>query len=372
MATELQPGFSPFVARHIGPDAAQRSRMLADLGLADLEALVAQVVPEGIRLAPEQAEQGLPAGCDEAQALAELQAIAADNAVRRSLIGLGYYGCITPALLQRHVFENPAWYTAYTPYQAELSQGRLEALLNFQTLISELTGLPIANASLLDEATAAAEAMALSAAACPRAEARRYLVDQAVFPQTWAVLQTRAEPLDIELVPVDPRQLVEQPALLEDAFGLLLQLPGADGRLWDPTAVVAAARAAGVMVTAALDPLAQVLLQPVGALGVEIAVGSTQRFGVPMGFGGPHAAFFATTAAQQRRIPGRLVGQSLDAEGRPALRLALQTREQHIRRDKATSNICTAQVLLAVMASFYAVHHGPEGLAAIARRVLLL
>ena len=372
MATELQPGFSPFVARHIGPDAAQRSRMLADLGLADLEALVAQVVPEGIRLAPEQAEQGLPAGCDEAQALAELQAIAADNAVRRSLIGLGYYGCITPALLQRHVFENPAWYTAYTPYQAELSQGRLEALLNFQTLISELTGLPIANASLLDEATAAAEAMALSAAACPRAEARRYLVDQAVFPQTWAVLQTRAEPLDIELVPVDPRQLVEQPALLEDAFGLLLQLPGADGQLWDPAAVVAAARAAGVMVTAALDPLAQVLLQPVGALGVEIAVGSTQRFGVPMGFGGPHAAFFATTAAQQRRIPGRLVGQSLDAEGRPALRLALQTREQHIRRDKATSNICTAQVLLAVMASFYAVHHGPEGLAAIARRVLLL
>jgi len=372
MATEQQPGFSPFVARHIGPDAAQCSRMLADLGLADLEALVAQVVPEGIRLAPQQAEQGLPAGCDEAQALAELQAIAADNAVRRSLIGLGYYGCITPALLQRHVFENPAWYTAYTPYQAELSQGRLEALLNFQTLISELTGLPIANASLLDEATAAAEAMALSAAACPRAEARRYLVDQAVFPQTWAVLQTRAEPLDIELVPVDPQRLVEQPAPLEDAFGLLLQLPGTDGRLWDPAAVVAAARAAGVMVTAAVDPLAQVLLQPVGALGVEIAVGSTQRFGVPMGFGGPHAAFFATTAAQQRRIPGRLVGQSLDAEGRPALRLALQTREQHIRRDKATSNICTAQVLLAVMAGFYGVHHGPEGLAAMARRVLLL
>jgi len=376
MATEFSPAFSPalspFVARHIGPDGPQRARMLADLDLPNLDALVAQVVPEAILLAPEQAEQGLPIGCDEAQALAELQAIAADNQVRRSLIGLGYYGCITPALLQRHVFENPAWYTAYTPYQAELSQGRLEALLNFQTLISELTGLPIANASLLDEATAAAEAMALSAAACPRAEARCFLVDDAVFPQTWAVLQTRAEPLEIELVRVDPRQLPQRPDLLEGAFGLLLQLPGADGLLWDPAPVVAAARAAGVMVTAALDPLAQVLLQPVGALGVEIAVGSTQRFGVPMGFGGPHAAFFATTTAQQRRIPGRLVGQSVDAEGRPALRLALQTREQHIRRDKATSNICTAQVLLAVMAGFYAVHHGPEGLAGIARRILLL
>ena len=376
MATELssafRPALSPFVARHIGPDGAQQGRMLADLGLTDLDDLVAQVVPEAIRLAPEQAEEGLPAGCDEAQALAELQAIAAANQVQRSLIGLGYYGCITPALLQRHVFENPAWYTAYTPYQAELSQGRLEALLNYQTLVSELTGLPIANASLLDEATAAAEAMALSAAACSRPEARRYLVDQAVFPQTWSVLQTRAEPLEIELVSVDPQQLLQQPQLLEGAFGLLLQLPGADGLLWDPAPVVAAARSAGVMVTAALDPLAQVLMAPVGELGVEIAVGSTQRFGVPMGFGGPHAAFFATTTAQQRRIPGRLVGQSVDAEGRPALRLALQTREQHIRRDKATSNICTAQVLLAVMAGFYAVHHGPEGLACIARRVLLL
>jgi len=372
MATELSPALSPFVARHIGPDAQQQRQMLADLGLEQLEALVAEVVPEAILLAPEAAEQGLPRGCGEAEALAELQAIAATNRVQRSLIGLGYHGTITPALLQRHVFENPAWYTAYTPYQAELSQGRLEALLNFQTLISELTGLPIANASLLDEATAAAEAMALSAAACPRSEARRFLVDQAVLPQTWAVLQTRAEPLEIELERLDPRLLTQQPERLEGAFGLLLQLPGVDGALWDPAAVVAAARAAGVIVTAAVDPLAQVLLAPVGELGVEIAVGSSQRFGVPLGFGGPHAAFFATTAAQQRRIPGRLVGQSLDAEGRPALRLALQTREQHIRRDKATSNICTAQVLLAVMAGFYAVHHGPEGLAAIARRVLLL
>ena len=376
MATDvspaLTPALSPFVARHLGPDASQQRQMLADLGLDQLEELVAQVVPEAILLAPEAAAAGLPLGCSEAQALAELQAIAAANAVQRSLIGLGYHGCITPALLQRHVFENPAWYTAYTPYQAELSQGRLEALLNFQTLISELTGLPIANASLLDEATAAAEAMALSAAASPQAEARRYLVDQAVLPQTWAVLQTRAEPLGIELERLDPRQLPQQPQRLEGAFGLLLQLPGVDGALWDPAAVVAAARAAGLIVTAAVDPLAQVLMAPVGELGVEIAVGSSQRFGVPMGFGGPHAAFFATTTAQQRRIPGRLVGQSLDAEGRPALRLALQTREQHIRRDKATSNICTAQVLLAVMAGFYAVHHGPEGLAAIARRVLVL
>ena len=315
-------------------------------------------------------------GCSEAQALAELQQIASANQVRRSLIGLGYYGTVTPALLQRHVFENPAWYTAYTPYQAEIAQGRLEALLNFQTLISELTGLPIANASLLDEATAAAEAMSLSFGACRDGEARRFLVDAEVFPQTWAVLQTRAEPLGIALERVDPSALLAQVEAggqpFAGCFGLLLQLPGASGRLWNPAALIAAAQAAGALVTAAVDPLAQVLMAPVGALGVEIAVGSTQRFGIPMGFGGPHAAFFATTEAHKRQIPGRLVGQSVDVEGQPALRLALQTREQHIRRDKATSNICTAQVLLAVMAGFYAVHHGPEGLAAIARRLLRL
>ena len=243
-------------------------------------------------------------------------------------------------------------------------------------MISELTGLPIANASLLDEATAAAEAMSLSFGVCREASAQRYLVDAQVLPQTWAVLQTRAEPLGIELVQVEPAAL--QAAAHAGAepfagsFGLLLQLPGVDGGLTNPAELIAAARAAGVVVTAAVDPLAQVLLAPVGELGVEIAIGSSQRLGVPLGFGGPHAAFFATTSAHQRRIPGRLVGQSLDAEGRPALRLALQTREQHIRRDKATSNICTAQVLLAVMAGFYAVHHGPEGLEAIARRVLLL
>ena len=350
--------------------------MLADLGLRSLDELIAEVVPEAIRLDVAAAVAGLPAGCGEAEALAELQQIAAANQVRRSLIGLGYHDCITPALLQRHVFENPAWYSAYTPYQAEISQGRLEALLNFQTLISELTGLPIANASLLDEATAAAEAMHLSYGVCRNARARRFLVDAAVFPHTWAVLQTRAEPLELELVAVDPLQLAAQHERGEDpfadAFGLLLQLPGRDGVLRDPAPAIAAARQVGVMVSAVVDPLAQVLLAPVGQLGVEIAVGSSQRFGVPLGFGGPHAAFFATTSEHQRRIPGRLVGQSLDAEGRPALRLALQTREQHIRRDKATSNICTAQVLLAVMAGFYAVHHGPEGLAAIARRLLRL
>ncbi|MBW0167469.1 MAG: aminomethyl-transferring glycine dehydrogenase [Vulcanococcus sp.] len=376
MATDHGAALSPFVARHIGPTAAEQSTMLADLGLGSLEELIAEVVPEAIRLDAAAAAEGLPAGCGEADALAELQQIAAANHVRRSLIGLGYYDCITPSLLQRHVFENPAWYTAYTPYQAEISQGRLEALLNFQTLISELTGLPIANASLLDEATAAAEAMSLSYGACRDASAQRFLVDAQVLPQTWAVLQTRAEPLGIELVSVEPQALqaaeASGAAPFAGAFGLLLQLPGAGGGLWDPTELIAAARSAGVLVTAAVDPLAQVLLKPVGELGAEIAIGSSQRFGIPLGFGGPHAAFFATTTAHQRRIPGRLVGQSVDAEGRPALRLALQTREQHIRRDKATSNICTAQVLLAVMAGFYAVHHGPKGLAAIARRVLVL
>ena len=376
MATDHGVALSPFVARHVGPTAAEQAAMLADLGFGSLEALIAEVVPEAIRLDAAAAVEGLPAGCGEADALAELQQIAAANQVRRSLIGLGYHDCITPALLQRHVFENPAWYTAYTPYQAEISQGRLEALLNFQTLISELTGLPIANASLLDEATAAAEAMSLSYGACREASAQRFLVDTEVLPQTWAVLQTRAEPLGIELVRVEPQALqaaeANGAAPFAGAFGLLLQLPGAGGGLWDPTELIAAARAAGVLVTAAVDPLAQVLLKPVGELGAEIAIGSSQRFGIPLGFGGPHAAFFATTTAHQRRIPGRLVGQSVDVEGRPALRLALQTREQHIRRDKATSNICTAQVLLAVLAGFYAVHHGPEGLAAIARRVLVL
>jgi glycine dehydrogenase len=358
-----------FEPRHIGPDAADQRRMLAELGLESLEQLAAQVVPGDILLTPEAAEAGLPLPCSEAEALAELAAISSRNQVVRSLIGQGYYGTATPALIQRHVLENPCWYTAYTPYQAEIAQGRLEALLNFQTLISELTGLPIANASLLDEATAAAEAMALALAVCPRQGARRFLVDDQVFLQTLAVLRTRAEPLGIVIEPVAAETLTVFP---DDAFGVLLQLPGRRGGLWDPRPLLSAAGAAGVISAVAVDPLAQVLLAPVGELGADIAIGSAQRFGVPMGCGGPHAAFFATREAYKRQIPGRLVGRSLDVEGRPALRLALQTREQHIRRDKATSNICTAQVLLAVMAGFYAVHHGPEGLEAIARRIRCL
>ena len=352
--------------------------MLAELGFSSLDDLSAAVVPADILLSESQAVADLPQGCSEAEALAELAAIAAANRPGRSLIGLGYHATATPALIQRHVLENPCWYTAYTPYQAEIAQGRLEALLNFQTLVSELTGLPIANASLLDEGTAAAEAMALALAVCRRKGARRFLVDQQLLPQTLAVLATRAEPLGIELISVDAEALAaslpgegQLPEAIEaGCFGLLLQLPGTAGRLWDPSPLLAAARAAGLINAVAIDPLAQVLLAPVGELGADIAIGSLQRYGVPMGFGGPHAAFFATRADYKRQVPGRLVGVSHDAEGRPALRLALQTREQHIRRDKATSNICTAQVLLAVMAGFYAVHHGPEGLTAIASRIL--
>ena len=348
--------------------------MLNVLGYRDLEAFIADVVPAGI-LDPSPPVDVLPPGCGESQALKDLEEIAAANAPRRSLIGLGYHGTSTPAVIQRHVFENPCWYTAYTPYQAEIAQGRLEALLNFQTLISELTGLPIANASLLDEATAAAEAMSLSYGVCRRPEARRFVVDSNVLPQTWAVLQTRAEPLGIELEKIDfetagsNSQLSEGSLLDETVFGILLQLPGADGRLWNPSSVIDLAHSVGALAAVAIDPLAQTLIAPVAEFGADIAVGSAQRFGVPMGFGGPHAAFFSTREDYKRQIPGRLVGQSKDGDGNPALRLALQTREQHIRRDKATSNICTAQVLLAVMASFYAVHHGPEGLSAIARRV---
>ena len=355
---------SPFLQRHVGPSEADQDRMLAALGYTDIDAFLADVVPEDILDAAPPGDV-LPEGCSEAAALNQLRDIASRNENHRSLIGLGYFGTATPALIQRHVFENPAWYTAYTPYQAEIAQGRLEALLNFQTLISELTGLPIANASLLDEATAAAEAMSLSFGVCRRSDANRFLVDDAVLPQTWAVLQTRAEPLGIVLERVDPLEA----SIDESAFGLLVQLPGSDGQLWNPTDVIAKAHAAGVLATVAIDPLAQTLIAPVADFGADIAVGSAQRFGVPMGYGGPHAAFFATREAYKRQIPGRLVGQSRDAEGQPALRLALQTREQHIRRDKATSNICTAQVLLAVMASFYAVHHGPTGLQNIARRI---
>ena len=354
-----------FVQRHLGPSPFDQALMLERLGCQNLEELLQQCVPAAILLSPEEALGGLPEGCPEGEALADLQKLASENKLLRSLIGLGYYSCPTPALLQRHVFENPAWYTAYTPYQAEIAQGRLEALLNFQTLISELTGLPIANASLLDEATAAAEAMALARGVSNRPESKRFHVQADLFPQTLAVLQTRAEPLAIELVLEDPAEM----EFSSDSFGLLLQLPGASGACPNPGAVIARAKAAGALVIAVVDPLAQVLMEPVANLGVDIAVGSAQRFGVPLGFGGPHAAFFACSETYKRQIPGRVVGVSKDKEGNPALRLALQTREQHIRRDKATSNICTAQVLLAVLAGFYAVHHGPAGLRAQAQQV---
>ncbi|BEV35325.1 aminomethyl-transferring glycine dehydrogenase [Synechococcus sp. M16CYN] len=341
--------------------------MLRVLGYQCMEDFISDVVPKDI-LDAIPPRDILPTGCGETEALADLGRIAAKNQVQRSLIGLGYHGTAMPALIQRHVFENPAWYTAYTPYQAEIAQGRLEALLNFQTLISELTGLPIANASLLDEATAAAEAMGLSFGVRSRPNAKFFLVDHKVLPQTWAVLQTRAEPLGIELKWTDPEHVTFD----ANVFGILLQLPGVDGIVWNPTATIEKAHRANALVTVAVDPLAQTLFAPVADFGADIAVGSAQRFGVPMGFGGPHAAFFATREIYKRQIPGRLVGESKDVEGNPALRLALQTREQHIRRDKATSNICTAQVLLAVIASFYAVYHGPDGLHDIARRLVAL
>ncbi len=356
---------SRFLERHIGLTSKDQKHLLNVLGHAELDEFISKVIPADILDEPSPSIS-FSEGCSELQALEELQEIANQNTVQRSLIGLGYYGTATPAAIQRHVLENPGWYTAYTPYQAEISQGRLEALFNFQTLISELTGLSISNASLLDEATAAAEAMSLAFAVNKKPDARRFLVDEEVFPQTLAVLRTRAEPLGISLEVLDPITFDFD----DEVFGVFLQLPGRSGKLWNPSTCIAKAHKIGALVITGIDPLAQVLITPVGDFGVDIAVGSVQRFGIPMGFGGPHAAFFATREAFKRQIPGRLVGQSIDADGQPALRLALQTREQHIRRDKATSNICTAQVLLAVISSFYAIHHGPNGLREIALRVL--
>ena len=353
-----------FISRHIGITETEQTQMLKDLGLSSLDELVRQVVPDSILL---RGDNNLPEPCSEQQALEELKEIAEHNIVKRTLIGQGYYGTITPPVILRNVFENPSWYTSYTPYQAEVSQGRLEALFNYQTLITELTGLPVANASLLDEATAAAEAMIL----CYNntKDKNIFLVDSQVFPQTLAVLETRAKPLGITIQKIDLYDVV--PLIeFDSAFGLLVQLPNNLGRLKNPDALLRVAEVYKCMKVAVVDPLCQVLMQPVGEMGFDIAVGSMQRFGVPMGFGGPHAAFFATTEKYKRKIPGRIVGQSVDSQGNKALRLALQTREQHIRRDKATSNICTAQALLANMAGFYASYHGSEGLKRIANRVL--
>jgi glycine dehydrogenase len=352
-----------FPRRHIGPDDIESAAMLREVGLKSIEELIARAVPASIRLGR---ELDLPEPLGEHQALAELKAIASQNSVLRSHIGMGYYGCITPPVIQRNILENPGWYTAYTPYQAEIAQGRLEALLNFQTLITDLTAMDIANASLLDEATAAAEAMSVCFAARKDPELTTFFVSDSCHPQTIAVVKTRAQPLGIAVTVGDERK-ADIPG--GGFFGALLQYPATDGEIRRYDDVVNALHAAGALAVVAADLLALTLLRPPGEWGADIAVGSSQRFGVPLGFGGPHAAYFATRDALKRHMPGRLVGVSHDAEGRPGYRLSLQTREQHIRREKATSNICTAQVLLAVMASMYAVYHGPDGLKAIAKRI---
>ncbi len=358
-----------FSARHIGPSPAEQQQMLAAVGYSSLDALTAAALPPalaGTGATPLDLP-GLPGPLSEAEAQARLRRLADRNTAATSMIGLGYYPTITPAVIRRNVLENPAWYTAYTPYQPEISQGRLEALLNFQTMVADLTGLPVAGASLLDEASAAAEAMTLARRQAGKGSI--FLADADCLPQTLAVLATRAEPLGIELVvaPVTPELVAAQPD--GELFGVLLAYPAASGEITDPRPLIAAARARGAAVAVAADLLALTLLTPPGELGADIAIGTTQRFGVPMGFGGPHAAYIAVREGLRRQLPGRLVGVSVDADGHPAYRLALQAREQHIRREKATSNICTAQVLLAVIAGMYAAYHGPDGLAAIARRV---
>ncbi len=350
-----------FARRHIGPSPRDISAMLETVGAKSLSALMAETLPLSIR---QTAPLDLGAALSETEALAHMSELAARNQVFTSLIGQGYSGTILPAVIQRNILENPAWYTAYTPYQPEISQGRLEALFNFQTMICDLTGLDVANASLLDEATAAAEAMALAERAAP-ARTKSFFVDREVHPQTLAVLRTRAEPLGWDLVIGDPSLDLDK----AEVFGGLLQYPATSGAIRDLRPAIAALRAKGALAVVAADLLALTLLASPGELGADIAIGSAQRFGVPMGYGGPHAAYMAVRDALKRSLPGRIVGQSIDSRGQPAYRLALQTREQHIRREKATSNICTAQVLLAVIASMYAVYHGPEGLTQIARNV---
>ena len=351
-----------FADRHIGPDRESERRMLDTIGYGTVDELMDAAIPEVIRW---HGTLDLPPAASEAEVIAELRALADRNTVNVSMIGLGYHGTHTPAVIRRNVLESPAWYTAYTPYQPEISQGRLEALLNFQTMVSDLTGLTTANASMLDESTAAAEAMTLARRAA-KTKSPVYVVDADTLPQTLAVIEGRAEPLGISVAVVD---LSAGPAALPaEFFGLHLQYPGASGAVRDQSALVEAAHEAGALVAVAADLLALTLLRAPGEIGADIAAGTTQRFGVPMGFGGPHAGYLAVRAGLERMLPGRLVGVSRDADGAPAYRLALQTREQHIRREKATSNICTAQVLLAVIASMYAVYHGPDGLRGIARR----
>ncbi len=355
-----------FVTRHLGPRDADIAEMLETMGLSSLDQLVEQTVPASIR---GERPLDLPAAVSESEVLAELRELAEQNRVFRSYLGLGYHGTVTPPAILRNILENPGWYTQYTPYQPEISQGRLEALLNFQTLIIDLTGMEVANASMLDEATAAAEAMTLAKRVLDRkSDGKSFFVSERCHPQTIELVKTRALPLHIPVIVGDHAAL--DPAKTP-VFGVLVQYPASDGEILDYGPFIAAAHAAGALAVVAADPLALTVLRPPGEFGADVVVGSAQRFGVPMGYGGPHAGYMATKDAYKRHLPGRLIGVSKDSSGKPAMRLSLQVREQHIRRDKATSNICTAQVLLAVIASMYAVYHGPDGLKAIARRVRL-
>ncbi|WP_243074554.1 aminomethyl-transferring glycine dehydrogenase [Microbacterium sp. SS28] len=359
-----------FQDRHIGTDAAAQRVMLDALGFDTVDALVKTAVPASIHVTP-RGTTDIPPAATEAEALAELRTLASQNRQARPMIGLGYYDTFTPSVIARNVLENPSWYTAYTPYQPEISQGRLEALINFQTMVTDLTGLTTANASMLDESTAVVEGM-LVARRASKSSSNVFIVDADVFPQTRALLHARAEAVGIELVERDlarGESFVDAAGEPVEPFGVLVQYPGASGRVWDPSGVVDAAHVAGGLVVVAADLLSLTLLRSPGSLGADVAVGTTQRFGVPLGFGGPHAGYMAVRTGLERQLPGRLVGVSVDAAGKPAYRLSLQTREQHIRREKATSNICTAQVLLAVMASMYAVYHGPAGLTGIATSV---
>jgi glycine dehydrogenase len=351
-----------FISRHIGPQEPERLAMLKVLGLKNLDELIEKTVPKNIR---SKGDLDLPAGLSEAKFLDTAWAVASRNRVFRSFIGQGYYDTLTPPVILRNILENPGWYTAYTPYQAEISQGRMEALLNFQTMVMDLTGMPMANASLLDEGTAAAEAMHLCLAAGKNKTAKKMFVSRDVFPQTLEVLQTRAAPLGVELVVGDEKSFTGG----SEYFAALIQYPNSRGEVCDPSAFLETCKKTNVMTVIASDLLALCVLKAPGEFGADVAVGSSQRFGVPFGFGGPHAGFMATREEFKRMMPGRIIGVSQDAHGQPAMRLALQTREQHIRREKATSNICTAQVLLAVMASMYAVYHGPQGLRGIASRL---
>ena len=364
MSTELDNN-NKFARRHIGPDQSELESMLEHIGVSSLDELIDSIVPSSIRM---ENPLNLPNPVSEAGLLSDLAKTATLNKVFKSYIGLGYYDCITPGVIQRNILENPGWYTQYTPYQAEISQGRLEALINFQTMVSDLTGMEIANASLLDEATAAAEAMTMLHRVKDRKskkDANTFFVSEECFPQTIDLLRTRSEPLGIKLIIGDHRDFDFD----DEVFGALLQYPSADGEVYDYSDFIQSSHDSGILVAVAADLLSLTLLIPPGEFGADVVVGSSQRFGVPMGYGGPHAAYFATHEDYARQVPGRIIGVSIDSDGDPAYRMALQTREQHIRREKATSNICTAQALLAIMAGMYAVYHGPEGLTSIASKV---